>query len=101
MQEYEIIIYWSSEDDVFVAEVPEPPGCMAHGDTEKLALQNAKEAVQLWIDTALESAVPVPQPKGRRFVYRPAGMAESDTLGFFSPSPGRQRWSPASGSHRT
>jgi predicted RNase H-like HicB family nuclease len=69
MQRYEIIIYWSSEDEVFVAEVPELPGCMAHGDTEESALQNVKEAIQLWIDTALEFGDPVPQPKGRRLVY--------------------------------
>ena len=45
---YEIIIYWSNEDGVFAAEVPELVGCMAHGDTEELALQNIKEAIQLW-----------------------------------------------------
>jgi len=66
---YEIIIYWSNEDEVFVAEVPELPGCIAHGDTEELALQNIKEAIQLWIDTAREFGEPVPGPKGRRLIY--------------------------------
>jgi predicted RNase H-like HicB family nuclease len=69
MQRYEIIIYWSNEDEVFVAEAPELPGCMAHGDTEESALQNIKEAMQLWIDTAREFGDSVPQPKGRRLMY--------------------------------
>jgi predicted RNase H-like HicB family nuclease len=69
MQRYEIIMYWSDEDKAFVAEVPELAGCMAHGDTEELALKNVKEAMQLWIDTAREFGDPVPQPKGRRLIY--------------------------------
>lgn len=69
MQRYEIIIYWNAEDDVFVAEVPELPGCMAHGETEELALMNVKEAIQLWIDTAHEFGHPVPEAKGRRLMY--------------------------------
>jgi predicted RNase H-like HicB family nuclease len=69
MQRYEIIIYWSNEDEIFVAEVPELPGCMAHGDTEESALQNIKEAMQLRIDTAREFGDPVPEPKGRRLMY--------------------------------
>ncbi len=68
MQKYEIIIYWSDEDQVFVAEVPELPGCMAHGDTQESALANAKEAIQLWIETAQEFGDPVPEPKGRRLM---------------------------------
>ena len=69
MQRYEIIIYWSNEDEVYIAEAPELPGCMAHGDTEESALQNIKEAVQLWIDTAREFGDPIPEPKGRRLMY--------------------------------
>ena len=69
MEKYEIIIFWSEEDQVFVAEVPELPGCLAHGDTQEAALNNAKEALRLWIDTALECGDPVPEPKGRRLVY--------------------------------
>ena len=65
MHKYEIILYWSNEDQVFVAEVPELPGCMAHGNTQELALQSAKEAIQLWIDTAEEFGDPVPEPKGQ------------------------------------
>lgn len=66
---YEIILYWSDEDGVFVAEVPELPGCMAHGDTQEAALANAKDAMQLWVDTAREFGDLVPEPKRRRLMY--------------------------------
>lgn len=69
MLNYEIILYWSDEDGLFVAEVPELPGCMAHGDTQETALANAKDAMQLWIDTAIEFGDPVPEPKRRRLMY--------------------------------
>ncbi len=65
---YEIIIYWSDEDYAFIAEVPELPGCMAHGNTQEFALQNAKDAIQLRIDTAREFGDPIHEPKGRRLV---------------------------------
>lgn len=64
----EIITYWSNEDQAFIAEVPELPGCMAHGETQEAVLQNVKEAMQLWIDTALEPGDPVPEPKGERLM---------------------------------
>lgn len=69
MYKYEIIIYWSQEDDVFIAEVPELPGCMAHGDTPEAALANAQQAIELWIETAREFGDPVPEPKGRRLQF--------------------------------
>jgi predicted RNase H-like HicB family nuclease len=69
MLNYEIILYWSEEDGVFVAEVPELPGCMAHGKTQETALANSKEAMQLWLDTAREFGDPIPEPKGRRLMY--------------------------------
>ena len=65
---YEIILYWSNEDQVFIAETPELPGCMAHGDTQEAALANIKEAMQLWLDTAEEHGDEIPQPKGRRLM---------------------------------
>jgi len=68
MSKYEIIIYWSNEDHVFIAEVPELPGCLAHGDTQEAALHNVKEAMQLWMDTAREFGDPVPEPKGERLM---------------------------------
>ena len=58
MYKYEVILYWSNEDDVFVAEVPELPGCMAHGATQETALKQAQEAIALWIDTAREFGDP-------------------------------------------
>jgi predicted RNase H-like HicB family nuclease len=66
---YEVIIYWSDEDDAFVADVPELPGCMAHGSTQSAALENAQEAISLWCETAEELGHAIPQPKGRRLVY--------------------------------
>ena len=68
MEKYEVIIYWSSEDQVFIAEVPELPGCMAHGTNQEDALKNVQEAIQLWIDTAKEFGDPIPKPKGRRLL---------------------------------
>ena len=69
MYKYETIIYWSDEDQSFIAEVPELPGCMAHGSTPDEALKNVQEAIQLWLDTACEFGDPIPEPKGRRLVY--------------------------------
>ncbi|MCD6097407.1 type II toxin-antitoxin system HicB family antitoxin [bacterium] len=69
MEKYETIIYWSDEDQVFVAEVPQLPGCMAHGDTQEEALKNVNAAIQLWIDTAREFGDPVPKPVGRRLMF--------------------------------
>jgi predicted RNase H-like HicB family nuclease len=62
---YEIIIFWSHEDDAFVAEVPELPGCMADGESYREALANAEQVIREWIETAHELGRPVPQPKGR------------------------------------
>lgn len=68
MFRYEIILYWSNEDNVFIAEVPELPGCMAHGDTQQEALCNINAAMGLWIDTARERGRAVPEPKGERLM---------------------------------
>ena len=68
MCKYEVIIYWSNEDKIFVAEVPELPGCMAHGNTKAEALANAEDAIQLWIDTATEFGDQIPEPKGQRLM---------------------------------
>lgn len=69
MHKYETIIFWSEEDKSFVADVPELPGCMAHGASPDEALVNAQEAMQLWLDTAREFGDPIPEPKGRRLLY--------------------------------
>jgi predicted RNase H-like HicB family nuclease len=69
MDRYEIIIYWSNDDGMYVAEVPELPGCSAHGESYESALSNAKDAIALWIETAKEFNDPIPEPKGRRLTY--------------------------------
>jgi predicted RNase H-like HicB family nuclease len=65
MSKYEVIIYWSDEDDAYVTEVPELPGCMADGSSYQEALANAEVVIQEWIDTARELGRPIPEPKGR------------------------------------
>ncbi len=62
---YEIIIYWSAEDQSYIAEVPELPGCMADGKTYQEALSNVEVIIREWIETAKELKRPIPQPKGR------------------------------------
>jgi predicted RNase H-like HicB family nuclease len=62
---YEVIIYWSAEDDAFIAEVPELPGCAADGPTYEDALANVKVVIDEWIETAQQLGRPVPQPRGR------------------------------------
>jgi predicted RNase H-like HicB family nuclease len=62
---YEIIIYWSAEDEAYIAEVPELAGCAADGATYKQALANAEVVVREWIETARELGRTIPEPKGR------------------------------------
>jgi predicted RNase H-like HicB family nuclease len=62
---YQIIIYWSQEDEAFIAEVPELPGCMADGETYQQALQNVEIIIQEWIETAQELNREIPQPQGK------------------------------------
>jgi predicted RNase H-like HicB family nuclease len=62
---YELIIYWSEEDQAFIVEVPELPGCMADGETYQDAVQNAEVVIREWIDTARELGRSIPEPKGR------------------------------------
>lgn len=62
---YELIIYWSDEDDYFVVEVPELPGCFADGKTYSEAVTNAEIIIKEWIETAQELGRDIPQPKGR------------------------------------
>ncbi|MEQ8765461.1 MAG: type II toxin-antitoxin system HicB family antitoxin [Planctomycetota bacterium] len=63
---YEILIYWSDDDQAFVAELPELAGCAAHGDSPGAALANCQEAIGLWIETARDQGRAIPEPKGRR-----------------------------------
>jgi predicted RNase H-like HicB family nuclease len=62
---YEIIMYWSKEDNAVIAEVPELPGCMADGENYNEALQNVQVVIDEWIKTAESLGRPVPSPKGR------------------------------------
>lgn len=68
MHKYGVVLYWSYEDGVFIAEAPELPGCMAHGDRHEDALENLNDAIELWIDTTRELGRPVPEPKGERLM---------------------------------
>ncbi|MDP2754069.1 MAG: type II toxin-antitoxin system HicB family antitoxin [Nitrospirota bacterium] len=62
---YEIIMYCSDEDQAYIAEVPELPGCIADGETYQEALSNVEVIIQEWIETAKELTRPIPQPKGK------------------------------------
>ena len=65
MTKYEIILYWSSEDEAFIAEVPELSGCAADGTTRQEALANVEVVIAEWLETAQEIGRSIPQPKGR------------------------------------
>jgi predicted RNase H-like HicB family nuclease len=62
---YELIIYWSKDDESFVVEVPELPGCMADGKTYAEAVKNAEEIIDEWIETARKLGRPIPEPRGK------------------------------------
>ncbi|TAK29757.1 MAG: type II toxin-antitoxin system HicB family antitoxin [Chloroflexota bacterium] len=62
---YEVIIYWSNEDEAFIAEIPELAGCAADGITPQEALTNAHVVAREWIETARELGRPIPEPRGR------------------------------------
>jgi predicted RNase H-like HicB family nuclease len=62
---YEIIIYWSTADEAFIAEVPELPGCAADGPTYEAAIANVKVVISEWIETAQQLGRPIPEPRGR------------------------------------
>jgi len=65
MHKYEVIIYWSEENNAYIAEVPELPGCMADGATYEEALKNVKVIIDEWIETAKSMGNEIPVPKGR------------------------------------
>jgi predicted RNase H-like HicB family nuclease len=65
MSKYEIIIYWSEEDQSFITDVQELPGCTADGETRHEALVNSEQGIKEWIETAKELGRPIPEPKGR------------------------------------
>ena len=65
MYKYEVIVYWSEEDEAYIAEVPELPGCMADGTTYEEAIRNAQVIITEWIETARELNREIPHPKGK------------------------------------
>jgi len=65
MYKYEIILYWSEEDNAYIAEVPELDGCIADGDTHKQALENIDVVISEWIETAKAMGRDAPVPRGR------------------------------------
>jgi predicted RNase H-like HicB family nuclease len=65
MNKFKIFIYWSDEDQSFLAEVPELPGCMSDGQTYQEALQNVEVIIGEWIETARELGRAIPEPRGR------------------------------------
>lgn len=62
---YEMIIYWSKEDNRYLVEVPELPGCMADGKTRMEALANAERTISEWIEVAAEDGREIPEPRGK------------------------------------
>jgi predicted RNase H-like HicB family nuclease len=62
---YEIILCWSKDDQAFIAEEPELPGCAADGATYQEAVANVEVVIREWIETARELGRPVPSPRGR------------------------------------
>jgi len=62
---YELVIYWSDEDQRFIVEIPELPGCMADGENYQDAARNAEIVIQQWIETAQELGRPIPKPAGK------------------------------------
>ena len=65
MHKYELIIFWSDEDQLYLVEVPELPGCMADGETYEEALTNVQIVIEEWIETAINTGREIPHPKGR------------------------------------
>jgi predicted RNase H-like HicB family nuclease len=70
---YHINLFWSEEDDLWIADVPDLRGCMTHGNTRAEALANAAEAIEGWIETARDVGLAIPKPR-----YRPAIYASRD-----------------------
>jgi predicted RNase H-like HicB family nuclease len=70
---YHINLFWSDEDNLWIADVPDLPGCMTHGNSRAEALANAAEAIEGWIETAREVGMEIPEPR-----YRPAIYAARD-----------------------
>jgi len=64
MDKYEVVIWWSNEDQLYLAKAPELPGCMVHGTSPEEALAEIKSLIPIWLDLLREKGQPVPEPKG-------------------------------------
>ena len=69
---YHINVFWSSEDDSWIADVPDLKPCSAHGDTPEEAIANIQNAIELWMETAVESGLAIPEPRYRPAIYAAA-----------------------------
>jgi predicted RNase H-like HicB family nuclease len=65
MKGYELVIYWSDEDNSYIVEVPELPGCMADGKTYEEAVENVQKVIKEWVEVAKELGREIPKPKGK------------------------------------
>lgn len=90
---YEVIIYWSADDEVFIAEAPELPGCMADGHTRQEALANLEVVIQEWTETATELRRPIPEPRGRLMFALPAALTRAAAIRRPGQSRRSRRWS--------
>ena len=66
---YELVVYWSDKDALYVVDVPELPGCVSHGESYTEAVESVEDAIRAWIETARDLGRPVPEPKGRRLEF--------------------------------
>ncbi|QDH34350.1 type II toxin-antitoxin system HicB family antitoxin [Porphyrobacter sp. YT40] len=69
---YHINLFWSSEDDCWIADVPDLKPCSAHGDTPDEAIANIQNAIELWLEAAVESGLAIPEPRYRPAIYAAA-----------------------------
>ena len=66
---YAINLFWSQRDDCWIADVPDLKPCSAHGDTPEEAIAEAQIAIELWVETARESGLAIPEPRYRPAIY--------------------------------
>ena len=68
MNKYAMEIFYSEEDEGYIAIVPELPECSAFGETEEEALKEIKVAIDLWLETAKKDGIEIPEPTGTEFL---------------------------------
>ncbi len=70
MKDYHINVFYSEEDECYIADIPDLRYCSAHGDTADEAVREVQTAKELWIETAVEKGIPIPEPRYRPFMYQ-------------------------------